>query len=297
MSALLIARYNDAVGRLSMLTFSADGKVVEDYWVWRQTEAPTALTFANQVDTGLDTGTPGPVCSVMTARKFTDAPTRRTSTWRYALNGTHIVVTHAGTITETYQIIDRAGVTELKLTSHNYANASQVFGQAFGSTQPFTKRQAMNAVKASPAVGWTPFTSRSQNWNTATVTTSSSFHWDQYDTCGPNCARGKGSVTPPAQVTPETYHTYFVNGGGRKVYWYHQKESVAAGWDARVGQYSLPRKPGEAFCARPSRGGHLVPMLQIIDDSGAYRGLVGTEASLYARTKGGSIVSQLIAFK
>ena len=296
-SSVMVARYNDAFGRLSTLQFQAGGKVIEDYWIWRQTGAPTTQSFANQVDTGLDTGTPGPVCSVMTARKFTDAPTRRTSTWRYALNGTHIVITHPGPITETYQIINRTGITELKLTSHSYANASQVFAQAFGSNASFSMRQGMNASQLNMAVRSTPFTAREQNWNTPTVTTSASFNWYQYDSCGPNCARGKGSVTPPSQVAPSTYHTYFMNGAGRKVYWYHQIESVAAGWDARAQAWAYPRTSGEAFCARPWRGGHLTPMLQIVDDSGKFRGLVGVEASLYHRVKGGSIIGQTIAFR
>lgn len=296
-ATLMVARYNDAFGRLSMLTFAPNNQVVEDYWVWRQTEAPTTMTFANQVDTGLDTGSPGPACSVMTARKFTDAPARRTSRWVYDRYG-NVVITHQpGSITETYRVIQRAGITELSLIRHSYANASQVFGQAFGSRASFGTKQAMNASALAAAVRSTPFTSREQNWNTPTVTTSSSFNWYQYVSCGSNCARGPGSTTPLSQVTPQTYHTYFMNGGGRKVYWYHQIESVAAGWDANRQTWAFPRKPGEPFCARPARGGHLTPMLQIIDDSGKFRGLVGVEASLYLRSRGSSIISQVVAFR
>lgn len=284
--ALFAAKYNAAFGRLGEWTFNAStGTVSERYWAWNQEMAPVTEDLdLNREIAAYTYGCPMGACPVYTPKGFKGAGATRTGT--FTNNGSLVTVTWPTGIKETYQIVDhpatggKGAYAELKITSHTYAGVSQVQSRAFGSTRPFSQGAVPSGMSAwRSALNPTGLAANlwSQNWNAVTDYKSQAFRWNDSVNGYVKCASSDCVVNH----TRTTWHSYlyFFGSATRKVSWYNMVNSMV----------------GDSACVPANLGGHNWAMLQVIDDNGNFRGLVGIEASLYSRNHGSSIISGIWA--
>ncbi len=280
--ALMLARHNAAVARLSKWLFAKDGTVQERYWIWSQKNTPDPHNIDLwRAATGYDTKGCSYVCSVWTSAGFEPGALPKTREGTYDWEDGQIIIQWSGGFWERYETIDHGTYAELSIVGHNYENVSAVYAKAFGSQASLSTTATASAIQQS---GPLKLTTYAQYWNKPTINAATTIYLSSYQLCASSPVLQGTSNQPSIPYDETGYHTYFVadpkQPEGRKVYWYHQLENVALTNNG---------------CANPARGGHLAPLLQILDDQENFVGFVGVEASLYGTNEGGSIISWMEA--
>lgn len=290
--ALMLARYNASVVRLSTWQLNTSGAIEEKYWLWDQTKTPVPANIdAWRADTAYRTEGCAFTCEVWTSRGFEPGALASVRTGTFSRDDeTHVTVRWSEQVFERYRIINHATYTELRLVSHGYQNVSAVYAKAFGSHASLASTASIDALREN---GNLEFTVYEQVWNNVTNIPDHikdpkipppQIDIPSYERCADSPIMVGRYNKPTNPYDTSGYHTYFVadaaRGEGRKMYWYHQLEAVSQQNDG---------------CANPERGGHLTPLLQILDDDENFVGFVGVEASLYGTHTGGSVISWIEA--
>lgn len=241
--------------RLAEYSLRVDGSARADYWAWN---AQTVTIDANR-PSGISTVGCADTCTVWTTDGFQAAPKQLFGTWRVDDAGLHVDWSNGQT--ERWTITNQATITKLTLASHPTANRGWGWGSTFGFGSGLSAKQVFDArTKLSG-----PF---SQN-NYGAVLESETMLQLRPDAsfpaalCSDNCI----NLSTPGR------NKAFLGGTGadRRMYYNHELYEVH-----------------NVDCVVK---GHLKPALQIIDDTGAFRGLIMVEASVYAKVNGSDILA------
>ncbi|MEV0384710.1 hypothetical protein [Nonomuraea sp. NPDC050643] len=269
--------------RLGSYSFAANGTVTSSLYLWWQRN-PTARQRTGMVpDSGCTTkaggSNPRPrTCEVLTAGGFTGAPDeKRTGT--YTLSGDVLSIRWkiAQTWTEQWYVrpspdgkLARLDLKQSSLATHGYG---------YGSNAAVGTRRAMSSVKAFPGALRQDLTSwahgkivKSDNQPfglssfRACATTTSCLTYLQPSSKGAcqkegGCPKYGGGTA--ANVSSIQYYLTKISNTDRRDTLWHWCTCLAMERDE--------------FCY--TGNSHVKPLMQIIDDSGAFRGWVGAEAS------------------
>jgi hypothetical protein len=240
--------------RLAQYSFRADNSIRQDFWFWDQD------TMTGWADTGITTSGCPLDCSVRTAERFQygDSTYPRTLFGTYSVSENTVSVAWSSGSSESWSLTNQSTASRLALTSSNYG---ATHGWSWGSTKGFSSYATIAEIMAHGGKYSGPH--QENNWG-STSSEPTSLDLSGFTMCNGNCLN----------LTNTT----------RKLY-------LAGPNDSRKTFYNR-----QTFAADPSSdcigegGGHLNPLLQIIDDNGEFRGWVGVEASLYSQQHGSAIV-------
>lgn len=290
----LTAGSHDNWVRLGTYRFSADGTVRARTYLWWQrhpaARQSTGTTPGNTCST-TDPRTGRTVarrCTVQTAGGFMGDP-HETRTGSFSVNGDQVHITwnlgQAWSERWRIAVTPDGGLSRLDLTFNTLAR----HGYAYGSDADLSRRRAMSSVAAREG---TPLRHDYTRWSAAGVDHSpasgGAFDLSEYRTCDATTwclTRLQPSSASACQKTsgcPGTggpdgdssiqNHILQVSSGDRRDTWWHWCTCLAREQGIRAG-----KGPDGVLCY--TGNSHVKPMLQIIDDSGAFRGWVGVEAS------------------
>lgn len=292
--SLVAFKPNAAFVRLSQWTFdAANATVTEQYWAWHQGMAPVVNdAYANRDLVGRTSGCALNGCSVYAPKGFKDAPSTRTGTFRNFESGgqPHVQITWPTGIYENYLVLSHNGYAELALVKHNY-NALQgtthVISRSYGSNKDFSTSYSAAQVAGSKRQLGSPASfgltypnqaghnTYSQQWGGGMKSAYYNLNMGIYQACtSSNCMMNTD------RTAQHNYWWFF--GGTRKTAWFNMVTTP-------------DMTPNASTCIATGRGGHNWAMLQVIDDSGVFRGFVGIEASLYGRTAPANYVAMIAA--
>ncbi len=253
--------------KLAMYLFSTNGTVTQRYWYWRQDQVSG---YSNSVHTKLPSGytTSGCryACPVRTPVGFQKgvAPKTMTGTWRID-SYKNLYVKWTATAWETWRVnSSQPGFTALTaMTAYNSQRIQR--GWAFGSNWSPDSGVSMAKVHASVRL----LGPLAHNYyGVPTQVLQQGFYFPNYQKCSNGtCLQSMENTSSDKR---KWYHSYFAGNpaaDGRKTYWNSQTGSVQ-------------QSENPAWVCIGYGGGHTSAALQVIDDSGNFRGLVGAEASL-----------------
>lgn len=282
--AFLATRPNATMLRMGTMQFRPSGRVYQKIWEWNQAWAPSPRNvYKYRANTGYTTSGCGPKpCPVWTASTFDKPGTSRVGVWKLTHRGTRVQINfgNRNQFYEAYALASYATYTKLTLVSSNYPGYTYFFGSAYGSKVSINRGARLDQIRApgSPTQNGLNYELITDNWDSAIEKKKSVMWWNSpgnYLRCSRTCMKG---------ARPDVWHSYIVADPlnlGRKMYWYHQLSSVAR----------------SKTCANAVYGGHTVQLLQILDDNGQFIGMIGGEASILARYRGGSIMSYFVGFR
>lgn len=278
---------SSAFNRVSEITFNTNGTLTERYWSWNAQMAPVVNSAkANRVQVGTTTGC-SKACGVFAPVSFDKAGSTRTGTWRQdSISGKAYAVIYwdATGTRETYEIktIDPT-LTELSLTSHTHSNVVRAVGRAYGSNYKGAgvTPQSIGKVALNPPASMGDTNLHTKRWGAGTY-----MQQKQPIDMGnfKPCSTASNCLVAGDRVGSTWLQYMHFQPGTRKVTWYNMivhKDNT----------------PTPTECIRNDRGGHQWAMLQVIDDSGKFRGLVGAEASLYGRADASNYVAMIAAIR
>jgi hypothetical protein len=246
--------------RIAQYSLRADQSIRADYWAW------SAVTPKPRTATPYTTSGCAHVCRVYTAAGFQKAASSVFGTW--SITAKTLTVTWRGGLgAERWTIANYATASRIKLASH--PTATDGFG--WGSTVGFTT--GVNTTTIFNLHGWYEGPRVINNYGQVTRGTEALvIHPNDaafpHRRCNANCIDN-------STVTNKVYLAG--SGADRKIFYNHQ--TVADDDDPCIGG-------GTTVGA-----GHLKPALEILDDTGRFRGLISVEASVYVRRHGGDVVS------
>ncbi|MGJ6969162.1 hypothetical protein ACSDR0_45460 [Streptosporangium sp. G11] len=270
---------------LGSYTFGTNGSVSAAVHHWSQT-TPVQRTGTGAVPSGgcsQPVSTPSPTlvrpCEVLTAGGFMGAPNRsRTGTFGVADGVVTINWTDTQGGSQQWYVTDGPKMAAL---TYKYDTKAQQYGQGygFGSNSPFTERRAMSSVRSFPGTlkqdlrTWAHDqlgSSSGQTWTHTAFTTCTTTTWcltyrqpNSSAVCQQSGCPGYGGT--PGGGGDSSLQNYVVKVSSydrRDTYWH---------WCT-----CLAKGRGESCYTGNS---HVKPMLQILDDDGAFHGWVGVEAS------------------
>ncbi|GAA3670957.1 hypothetical protein GCM10022224_038980 [Nonomuraea antimicrobica] len=269
--------------RLGSYHFGTDGTVTASFYLWwqRNPEARQrtgATPDASCTTTAGGSGTRARACEVLTAGGFMGAPDeKRTGTYTLSGNVVSIRWEIAQTWTEQWTVqgspdgkLARLDLTHSTLATHGYG---------YGSNAALSTRRAMSSVKAHPGTLKQDLTS----WAGGKITNSmdQTFGLSSFRTCSTTtscltylqpssnnaCKKESGCPTygggTSANITSIQYYLIKLANSDRRDTLWHWCTCLAMERDQ--------------FCYNGNS--HVKPLMQIIDDGGAFRGWVGAEAS------------------
>ena len=185
-------------------------------------------------------------------------------------------------IRETYEINTKdSKLTELILTPHTHKNVVNAVARAYGSNYKGAgvTPQSIGKAALNPPASMSGTNLHTKRWGAGTYTKQKQpFYLSNFSACSTasNCMVA-------GAVTGSTWLQYMhFQPGTRKVTWYNMLVHP-------------DNTPTPTECIRSDRGGHQWAMLQVIDDSGKFRGFVGGEASLYGRADASNYVAMIAA--
>jgi hypothetical protein len=275
--------------RVSYLIFHTDGTITEEYWFWNITGAPTTENDMNGITKLPFTtaGCPRGNCGVYGQTKFTSSATTRTGTFSYPASG-QVLITYASGVSERYSFASVSGwaLTRLTLVGSSYtggvargvgygSNGSFAGGAGVTNTALASFVNAGNdlwgydvqaAYKASTAYNSNIFTYPSAAQRIVTA--------GQNTACTQSPCMQKTSGSSNWVISPATY--------GRRVFW-QQANSTLTGGNACW----TPGVTGPA--------GHTYSLLQVLDDTNHFYGLVGSDVAKTVNTSSGDWVGILLA--
>lgn len=239
--------------RLAQYSLRADNSARADYWAWN------AQDLQPRVPSGLTSSGCANNCGIWTTDGFQNAPQQLFGTWKVIGDNLSITWTSGSSGTERWQFTNLPTITKVALVSHPTANrgwgwGSKVgFGSALSARQVFDTRTVLNGRYSQ------------NNWGTVDDDTTS-----LRLTPGPTLAVKLCNDHCINLSNPENKAYLAGSGADRRMYYNHERYEV----------FSDP-------CMEK---GHLKPALQVLDDNGAFRGLIMAEASLYLHTWGSNIL-------
>ncbi|WP_162907027.1 hypothetical protein [Allorhizocola rhizosphaerae] len=280
--------------RLGTYEFKTTGTVTARMWLWSQTSPVSRVGTGTTPDSSCSTTSGSSTsrvrtCEILTAGGFTStAPETRTGTFTTSTQTVGGVPTQVVSISwqvsgawtdEWYVRKDAGGL--LSRLDFKY-NTKALYGYGYGSNAALTTRRAMSSVVAFPGTlqldqyGWskdnvaysdgvfqhTSFRTCDVTTHCITYVQPSSSRACQNDGGCPEYGGGTGPNVTSIQ--------YYIS----KMSSYDRRDSL---WHWCT---CLAMEQGR-FCY--TGNSHVKPMLQIIDDTGAFRGWVGVEASFYPR--------------
>jgi hypothetical protein len=283
--------------RLGSYRFAADGTVTAALYLWWQRHPQARQRTGVTPDAGCTTKAGGTqsrprMCEVLTAGGFTGAPDEtRTGTYTVSGNVVSIRWKIAQTWTEQWNVRSSPDgkLARLDLKSSTLAT----HGYGYGSNATLGTRRAMSSVKAFPGKLRQDLTS----WANGKIVNSGNqpFGLSSFRTCATttycltylqpssNGACQKSGGCPKygggtaANVSSIQYYLTRVSNSDRRDTLWH--------WCT-----CLAMERGE-FCY--TGNSHVKPLMQIIDDSGAFRGWVGAEASFSTGARGADMLAVL----
>ena len=264
----------DAWTRLGTYHFDANGTVTAHSYRWElkhRPRSPVRVPVGARPN-GVDCA-PGSVtrpgsrpCQVMTAAGFTGrAPELRRGTFEMR-PGSVVRIVWTPQSTEEWSVQSLRGL--VRLAFRNSGDATD--GYAYGSKAGLSTRRAISSVHDSPrrlpltGWSWDPRTGK------RTAMKSSPFGQQNYRRCAsPSWCMTQyqsGSTVCDCKGSKDTSIQYYlarVNNHDRRDTWWHWCTCLVA-------KHGQPCYSGNS---------HVKPLLQVLDDSGEFRGWVGVEAS------------------
>ena len=267
--------------RLGTYAFNGGAKTVTAWMYYWTQKKPAGRVGTGTVPNGGCTGGSKPrACEVLAPGGYTKAPNDvRTGSYKLGSSGGKPYVSISWpaapgkTWTEQWWIASGAG-GKLAVLSLKYSNGA-THGHGFGSKVPLSTRRSMSTVHATAG----PFTYRINTWahDKLTSSTNKSFSPAQYTRCSKTTwvmtryqSSSATSCKCPAPYHKDSslqYYIQMVTSKDRRDTWWHWCTCLA----------------GAKYCY-PGNS-HVKPLMQIIDDGGAFRGWVGVEASFYPYSK------------
>lgn len=265
---------NHMYARVATYQFATNGAMYERVWAWRQ-DSITGGTANMKRYTGYTTSGCLRACPVRTPVNFQPAGAFITAygTWYVDVYG-HLIIHWSWGAYEAWRLdASQPGFVGASIWSSNQAI---VKAWGFGSNW-----QGGGATMAGVSAADRLYGPLVQNaYGVPTQYISLGFHFPDYSRCtNGTCMQGKGVTAADKRTWYNTYLAGNPAQDGRKNYWNFQTGSVAQ-----------TEQPGTS-CISSNGGGHTAAMLQVIDDSGRFRGWVGSEASLTQAYYGRAIVS------
>lgn len=279
--------FNHAV-RLAEDRYDGAGHVHEWYWVWNQNMVdPTQTTAYYKPATGYVTNGCFAACPVRTAIGFQPGiqPKERDGTYGFNAAG-QLTIRWSSGQTEAWRILQLDGLARMDLVSNSYG---AIKAWSFGSKSHFGYAATLDQIKAAGTT--TAMVDRAGNREKNYLT----YHYDtskgdppdwqstyfipsNWDRCAASPCIESHEMTHPATTQ---YYAYIAGNPAvdhRKNYFNGQNRPTHDAED--------PAAP----CITRG-GGHTYDLLQIMDDSGHFRGWVQAEASLYRKKYGQDLVS------
>lgn len=270
--------------RIAQYTFTAaagtTGTVSEQFKYWNQSTF-TGDSNTNKVLTGYTTAGCPFNCTIKTPKGFQPGQAWSTLSGTYTIDANgRVVITWSGGQYETWTITTpKSYYAKFTIFNSNYDVQK---GWGFGSNAAFTTGATVTQIKAAGLLNDYEYWQNSYGVPNS-QNTNGWLDMAPYIICG-----SSNSLQLPAPagvpVCDNAYwRSYFAGNpatDGRKIYWQHQLGSVACS-DSQ----------GSSTTCISVGGGHTFAMLQVIDDSGVFRGFVGAEASLHAKANGNAVVA------
>jgi hypothetical protein len=288
--------------RLGYVVFDpASNSVQHNFWTWNQADDPVPVNSGDVFYCGQWTpGTnPRNNCPIQTSPGFTGDPNGHfTGTYSYtatdATSGTVAITwtrstidgtTTAVNLTETWSISQpRPGLGRMSLlTDSTHPHYSLSYGIGYGSNASLaiTSKATMAQVRTQPE----PFLLEGQGWNGNTISSytrgsNGGLSMANWNLCDDGSCLGHVQLNAgcsPASCCPQgpTYNACaqrLIDSGDRRFYYMSD-------------QFGGRRNTYEYWCECLSYNGcylgnsHIKPLLQVIDDGGAFQGWVGVEVS------------------
>lgn len=251
--------------RLAQYSLRSDGSARADYWAWN------AQTLQPRADSGFTTSGCATTCRVWTTNGFQSAPQQMYGVW--SVSGSSVSITwNASSETERWTFTNLVNITKLDLASHPRATDGFGWGSIVGITTGVSASEifAAHGTYSGPGV--------ENNYGTVKTYTNASQTIHREDInypvrlCNSTCM----NLSTYNGTTPSNKVYLAGSGTDRKMFYNHQLFGVNP--DPCIGGGSTVG------------AGHLKPSLQIIDDTGAFRGLIVAEASLYDFAYGSNIL-------
>ncbi|MFD8531737.1 hypothetical protein ACFV0L_30410 [Streptosporangium canum] len=283
--------------RLGSYRFAADGTVSAALYIWWQRHPKARQRTGTVPDPSCTTKAGGAAsrpraCEVLTAGGFTGAPDEsRTGTYTVAGDVLTIRWKIAQTWTEQWYVrpspdgrLARLDLKQSTLATHGYG---------YGSNAAISTRRAMSSVKAFPGslrqdlTSWAggklvisgnqPFGHSAFRACAATTSCLTYLQPSSRGACQKSggCPKYGGGTRP--NVSSIQYYLTMVSKSDRRDTLWHWCTCLAMERDE--------------FCY--TGNSHVKPLMQIIDDTGAFRGWVGAEASFSTGSRGADMLAVL----
>jgi hypothetical protein len=260
--------------RLATYQFSTNGRVVEQYWSWRQNSiSGKGNSRWTKPASGYRTSGCRRNCPIRTPVGFQSGRRGTRATGRWRVSGSVLTVRWGRSVERWRLDTSVRGVVGATLVTRD----PQAHGWALGSRASLRTAVPIKTLyRAQRFYG--PLARNS--YGTPTTTAAIGFAYQDYRLC-PNgtCMQGRYVTSSNKRRWFSSYWAANPSRDGRKVFWNFQ-----------TGTVQQAEQPG-SVCISRSGGGHTDALLQALDDSGHIIGLVGVEASLNQRKRGQALVS------
>ncbi len=270
---------NAYIVRLSMYMFSTTGTVTERYWAWRQDGiAGVEQAKYTKVATGYTTAGCLRACSIRTPVGFQPGGTPKTTSGTWYRDSYGRIVVRWGALYETWRLdASQAGFVSASIYNSNRTIRK---GYGFGSNASPNVGVTRDSVYAATRL-YGPIVQN--NYAVPTTYSNVGFNFPDYNKCtGVRCLQGKAVTAADRRTWFNTYIAVNPTTDGRKNYWNFQ-----------TGTQQQLESPNTVCIS--NGGGHTAALLQVLDDSGRFRGYVGVEASLNRRAYGQAVVSSFVS--
>ncbi len=261
-----------AEARLGFLSFQLVSPCVarEDFWSWSQAEVP--LAGPTVVSSLAACGPAYASCEASTAAGYTAPARQRFGTYSFGDAGEVLIDWAGDGGRDRWRVSDAGLLNRATLTTSDVA---QDTAYAWGSAQGLVPPVPLSSVPVQTYVG--EFVQNNYGMRFFGPNSLSVSLFSSCDGGAARVARFPVNCSLPSDAGCFNDAVLFEWSGGtaRRNALNQQRDEVSGLREACIG---------------PSGGrGHLQPLLQVLDDTGAFRGWVGVEASMYLPTFGSAI--------
>ncbi|MEP6696198.1 MAG: hypothetical protein ABJA34_04875 [Pseudonocardiales bacterium] len=267
--------YNSMYVRVATYRFATNNTMTEKVWSWRQNSITGGAANMKRYS-GYTTSGCLRVCPVRTPVNFQQGGVPITATGNWAIDAYgHLSMRWSWGATEIWRLdTSQASFVGASIVT---SNQGIVKAWGFGSTAAANAGVTIGQVVVAERL-YGPLVQNVYGANTQYLNLG--FHFPDYSRCtNGTCLQGKAVTAADKRAWYNTYIAGNPSVDGRKNFWNFQ-----TGWVAQIEQLGT-------VCISTNGGGHTAAMLQVIDDTGHFRGWVGVEASLVQAYYGRAIVS------
>ncbi len=273
--------------RIAQYTFTAgsgsSGTVYESFRYYTQNQSGDHTT--NKVLTGFTTSGCNYNCNVRTCINFQPGSywQNLTGTYYIDVNG-RLVITWSGGSVEAWTISSpKTYYKKLDIYNSNYG---VLHGYGFGSNTGFDTGATTATIKAAGDLTDTKYWANNYQAADEFQSYSTTSHYlplSQYTQCNTDVIK----VTETGAACPTGDYKSYIAGDPAAEPYGHKRKNYRQFQRGDVGCHE-----GYSDCIRDSgTRGHIFLYLQVLDDSGVFRGFVGVEATLGLQVLGGRILS------